>query len=102
MKNKYSPFQTVLLLSGSLLLLGAVVLLIFSLSTSAKFEVDCDKTAVYLESVLPARTSGIKEERSNNIMPAIAHDGQDYSALFLRSRQRKKGKGAWLLKSAII
>ena len=40
----------------------------------------------FLESVIPKRTAGFKEERSNNEMPSVSYDGQDYSAILSLSR----------------
>ena len=81
MKHKYDVIQKILLLIGLALLLVSVVFLISTLINSAKIEVDCDETATYLECLLPNRIIGIKEERFNNTMPTIMHNGQDYSAL---------------------
>ncbi|MCQ2355111.1 MAG: sortase [Clostridia bacterium] len=81
MKDKYDAIQKVLLLIGLALLLVSVVFLISALISSAKIEVNCDETVTHLESLLPTRTVGIKEERFNNTMPAVTYNGQDYSAL---------------------
>lgn len=81
MKSKLGLGRSILLGIGSVLLLLSVVFLISTLVTSAKIEVNCDEITAYLESMLSARTVGIKEERSNNGMPVITRSGKDYVAL---------------------
>lgn len=81
MKNKYDAVQLLFLLIGSILLLVAIGFLISAITAPDNSGVDCDKIAAYLDSILPTRTIGVKEDRSNKTMPAVTYNGQDYAAL---------------------
>lgn len=85
MKSK-SAFQIVLLILGCTLLLVSLVLFIISEIGYSRISVNTEDTVYFLESVIPDRTVGVKEERTNNEMPSVTYDGQDYSAIFSFSR----------------
>lgn len=85
MKNK-NALQIVLLILGCTLLLVSLALFIISEIEYSRISVNTEDTVRFLESVIPNRTVGVKEERTNNEMPSVTYDGQDYAAILSLSR----------------
>lgn len=81
LKNKRSLGKIILITCGILLVTVSVSILSVSLIHEKNIKIDCTKTVAYIEEMLPVREAGIKEDRSNNEMPCISYDGQDYVAL---------------------
>ena len=66
---------------GAILILGAVGLFVGLRISSHESVANREATLTFLESVLPERSAGIKEERSNPVMPTVYCDGTDYVAI---------------------
>lgn len=79
MKNK--TFQKVSVALGWTLLLASLAFLAASLLGEGNIRVNIGNTVAFFESVIPDVTVGLKEERSNNEMPSVSCEGQDYAAL---------------------
>lgn len=86
MRNKTSAPQIAAIAVGTALLLAAALFLLLSRLSAERAEIDCDAAAAYMESVLPTRTAGLKEDRANKNMPALSYGGQDFSALLTVKR----------------
>lgn len=81
LKNKYSLWKAILITCGILLLITSVSILTVTIIQEKNIKVDCEKAAEFIEEVIPSREAGIKEDRSNNEMPCVSYDGQDFVAL---------------------
>ena len=79
--NKSNIVQKILLLTGIILLAGSLTFLIMYMISSNGEKVDTEKAVDFIKSVIPPKTVGIPEERSNSNMPVVSFDGQDYAAL---------------------
>lgn len=81
MKTKPSAGRITLISLGILLLLASVSAWAVPRIAGQKVSVNCAEAAAYLEDILPARTTGIREARANNTLPAVSFAGQDFTAL---------------------
>lgn len=79
--NKTAVFRRIILCAGIVLLVISAVYFTVYLTGNNDVKVDNAKTLEFIKNILPQTVPGIKEERSNNNMPAITHNGQDYVAL---------------------
>ena len=86
MKKSKNSFQIVPLFLGCTLLLASLVFFIISMIGYNSITVNTEDAVCFLESVIPERTTGIKEERTNSEMPSVTYNGQDYAAILSLSR----------------
>lgn len=79
--RKSSPRGNLLLVIGILLISGAVLMMLSEWTAAHLHAIDNRETLAFLEQILPERTPGIREDRSNPEMPAAAFGNLDYSAV---------------------
>lgn len=81
LKIKRSLENNILIVCGILLIVVAGSILTVSIIHEQNIKINCEKTVEYIEAMIPVRESGIKEDRSNNEMPCVSYDEQDFVAL---------------------
>ncbi len=66
---------------GVLLIAAGLTIFIVSKISGRQSLADNREVCDFIENILPPRTPGIKEERSNPEMPVVSYEGQDYAAI---------------------
>ena len=79
--NNNRKLSALLSVVGGLLVLCGTLILIFVLIDRNRSVEDNEKVLEYMNGILPARTDGFAEERSNNEMPAVEFNGSNYSMI---------------------
>ncbi len=79
--HKTSVVKNILLWLGILLIASSATVLIICEVGNRQSVADNRDAVVFIEGLLPPRTAGIKEERSNPELSAVEYCGQDYAAL---------------------
>ena len=79
--NKNRKLSALLIAAGIVLVLCGMLLLVYVLLNRGGFAEDNEKVLEYMNEILPGRSEGFVEERSNNEMPAVEFGGSNYSMI---------------------